>query len=217
MITCKRIGICGGTFDPIHIGHLIIAETVRQEMGLEKIVFIASGDPPHKNEERITSPKVRFDMVKLAIGDNPYFEASSIEIDRPGVTYTVDTLTQLCNQTSNRDDILCKFIFIIGVDVLRDIFTWRRYKDVFKLCEFAAVLRPGFNREEFDYYKKLAVDEGAIINEIAAPLIEISSSDIRNRITNCKSVKYMIPIQVEQYINDTNLYKTIMPQKEDYY
>lgn len=210
MKTCKRIGICGGTFDPIHMGHLIIAETVRQEMGLDKIIFIASGEPPHKTEDKITGAKKRYQMVKLAIKDNPYFEASSIEIDRPGNTYTVDTLTQLCKQANTIDVTICKFIFIIGVDVLRDIFTWRRYKDVFKLCEFAVVLRPGFNRTELDCYKKRAVDEGAIINEIHAPLIEISSRNIREMLEKDLSVKYMIPLQVEQYINDNNLYKINM-------
>lgn len=208
MKTCEKIGICGGTFDPIHMGHLIIAETVRQKMGLSKVIFIASGEPPHKTEERVTSAKKRFQMVKLAIKGNPHFEASSIEIDRPGNTYTVDTLAQLCKQTSTKDGATCKFIFIIGADVLRDIFTWKDHHDVFKMCEFAAVLRPGFNITEFSHYKKLAMDEGAIINEIHAPLIEISSSNIREMIENGKSVRYMIPRQVEQYINDNKLYKT---------
>jgi nicotinate-nucleotide adenylyltransferase len=145
----KRIGISGGTFNPIHVGHLIIAEMARDMFDLDKVLFIPSGMPPHKNLGSVLSAEQRFDMVKRAVAGNPYFEESRIEIDREGYTYTVDTLKKLRELYGNDTSLY----YIIGADVLNDLLTWRNAEEVFKICEFIAALRPGNDEEAF--YKQM--------------------------------------------------------------
>lgn len=193
----KRIGISGGTFDPIHYGHLILAEQIREIMKLEKVIFIPSGNPPHKTKTKVTPAVHRFNMVKLATASNPNFEVSSIELEREGYSYTIDTLTQL-KQIYGPDTSL---YFMTGADVIPELVTWRNFDNIFPLCEFVAVLRPGFNREsllkEIEYYKK---NYKAIIHIVDAPLIGISSTIIRERVREGKSIKYHVPESVEEYI-----------------
>jgi nicotinate-nucleotide adenylyltransferase len=200
----KRIGISGGTFDPIHYGHLILAEEVREIMKLEKVIFIPSGNPPHKTRTMVTPAVHRFKMVKLATASNPNFEVSSIELEREGYSYTIDTLTQL-KQIYGPDTSL---YFMTGADVIPELVTWRNFANIFPLCEFVAVLRPGFNREsllkEIEYYKKTYK---AIIHIVDAPLIGISSTIIRERVREGKSIKYHVPESVEEYIKKNQLYK----------
>jgi len=199
----KRIGISGGTFDPIHYGHLIIAEEIRETMGLEKVIFIPSGNPPHKKNIKVTEAIHRYNMVKLATASNPYFEVASIEIEREGYSYTIDTLKQL-KQIYGRDTT---FFFITGADVIPELVTWRSFENLFTLCEFVAVLRPGFEKEflleKIEYYKR---NYNAIIHVVDAPLIGISSTIIRKRIKQGKSIKYLVPESVEDYIRKNALY-----------
>ncbi|MDR0287208.1 MAG: nicotinate-nucleotide adenylyltransferase [Clostridiales bacterium] len=199
-----KVGILGGTFDPIHVGHLIIAESVRKEVGLDKILFIPSGDPPHKQGIGISSPVDRGEMVRLAIKDNEYFEMSSIEINREGYTYTIDTLKQLFTEKSGNDE----YFFIVGADVLEELFTWKDYRDVFRMCEFLAVKRPGHDNWSFSAAIEAASRENAIITAIEAPLVDMSSSEIRKAFSSGKSIRYMVPKAVEEYIVYKNLYRT---------
>jgi nicotinate-nucleotide adenylyltransferase len=201
---CIRIGISGGTFDPIHIGHLIAAEDIREKFRLDKVIFIPSGNPPHKDLKKVADSNVRFSMVQSAVSTNSHFEASRIEIDREGYTYTVDTLTELKNKYGDS----AKLLFIIGADVVLDLLNWRSYERVFKFCEFIATLRPGYHRDKFDKEIKLLNERyGAVVHTVQAPLIEVSSTEVRERVSAGKSIKYLVPETVEEMIREQGLYK----------
>ncbi len=198
-----KIGICGGTFDPVHVGHLAIAELVREEFALDKVLFIPSGKPPHKDFDSVTDPVHRLNMVQCAVSTNPNFEAVSIEIERRGYTYTVDTLKQLHELYPNGTE----FYYIIGADVVMDLLKWKNAEEVFTLTSFIALMRPGFNDEEFKTrLTYLKSKYNVNITGFEAPLIEISSTFIRDRIKNGKSVKYFTTEPVERYIKDNKLY-----------
>lgn len=199
-----RIGISGGTFDPIHYGHLIIAEGVRDRYRLDKVIFIPTGAPPHKTNKVVTNVEHRYNMLCAAIASNPSFEVSRIEIGREGYTYTVDTLKQL----KVAYGIDSELFFITGADVIHELLTWKEYMQVFTMCEFVAAFRPGFNRKVFENeINSLKAKYNARINIIDAPLMDISSTDIRKRIAGNRSVRYLVPESVEDYINQCNLYK----------
>ena len=202
----SKIGIMGGTFNPIHIGHLIIAEDVRAKYGLDKVLFIPSGQPPHKSDSEVIDHEHRYEMVRLAVASNPGFEASRVEIDREGYTYTVNTLTEL----TERYDAGTSFYFIIGADVIHELRTWREYEKVFKLCEFIAVLRPGYSESDFrNTIKQLDAEYGAKIHPLRSRLVDVSSTEIRERCMNGESVKYIVPEDVEKYIFDNGLYTAV--------
>lgn len=200
----ERIGISGGTFDPIHYGHLIVAEEIRESMKLDRVVFIPTGNPPHKVSSRVTGAEHRFGMVQCAIRSNPFFEASRIEIERAGLTYTIDTLEQLMSVYKENT----RLFFITGADVIPELLTWKDYRRLFSLCEFIAVLRPGYKKDEF--MRKIEVlksEYEAKIYTVNAPLIGISSTTIRERVKDGKSIKYLVPEGVEEYIRSNGLYK----------
>ncbi len=199
----EKIGISGGTFNPIHIGHLMVAEMVRDSFGLDKVLFVPSGMPPHKNLSSVACAKHRFDMVKKAVEGNPYFKESRIEIDREGYTYTVDTLKNLREIYGNNASLY----YIIGADVLNDLLTWKDYEEVLKICEFIAVLRPGNDMQAFEkQIEYLKQTYCAKIHFINTPLIEISSTEIRDRAKEGRSIKYLVPDAVEEYIKLNSLY-----------
>ena len=199
----KRIGISGGTFDPIHHGHLIIAEYVADKFNLDKVLFIPSGTPPHKNEREVTPAMDRYNMVCDAVSGNPRFEASNIEVERPGYTFTVDTLMAL----KEKLDAGTQLFFIVGADVVRDLPTWREPQKVFALCSFIAVLRPGYDSEGFEKQMEFLQSRySAKIYSTEAPLIDISSTAIRERVRNALSIKYLVPESVENYVVKNKLY-----------
>lgn len=195
---CKSIAIMGGTFDPIHYGHLVAAEAVRQELDVEKVIFIPSGRPPHKKNKQIANNEHRYLMTVLATVDNPYFEASRIEIDRPGTTYTVDTIREIRQNCSEA----CKIYFITGADATAEILNWKNPEELFSMCEFVAVTRPGYDKTKAETEKKF---EGKI-KYLEVPALSISSTDIRNRVLADKSIKYLVPESVEEYIRKFSLY-----------
>ncbi len=202
-----KIGICGGTFNPIHLGHLAIAELVRCEFNLDKVLFIPSGMPPHKDLKIVTDPIHRLNMVKCAVSTNPYFEAVDIEVERRGLTYSVDTLNELHKNYSWGTT----FYYIIGADVVMDLLTWKRFEEVFVLTKFIAVMRAGFEDKDFNERITLLRQKYDIdITSFEAPLIEISSTHIRDRIKNNLSVKYLVDECVEEYIKKNNLYLSDM-------
>ncbi|MDD4189225.1 MAG: nicotinate-nucleotide adenylyltransferase [Eubacteriales bacterium] len=203
MQTKNAIGIMGGTFDPIHVGHLVIAETVRESLGLAEILFIPSNNPPHKDNLKITDASRRFEMVKLAVEDNPYFRASDIEISREGVTYTIDTLALLAGEYRNDR----KYVYIIGADTVWDLVNWYKFDEVFGMCGFAAVQRQGYDLSRLK--KRIGILErkySADITYVEAPSVDISSTEIRARIESGKSIKYMVPDKVVKYIYENKLY-----------
>lgn len=200
---CSKIGLFGGTFNPIHLGHLIIAEAVREAFGLERVLFIPSGIPPHKSCSEVTDAEHRYGMVECAVRSNPYFEASRIEIDRTGFTYTVDTLSSLRSRYGGNTGLY----FIIGADIVNELTTWRRYNEVFGMCSFIAVKRPGCgNGSVEEDIARLEERYGALINLVEAPLVDISSTAIRERVNTGRSIKYLVPESVEEYISINKLY-----------
>ena len=200
---CKRIAVMGGTFDPIHYGHLVAAETVRQELNIDKVIFIPTGRPPHKVNSKLASDEHRYLMTVLAVVTNPHFDVSRIEIDRPGTTYTIDTIKELRGKCSDDTELF----FITGADAINQILTWKDPEMLLKICHFVAVTRPDSSKEKFKenirYYKEKF---GADITMLEIPALAISSTDIRNRVSVKKTIKYLLPESVEQYIINNSLY-----------
>jgi len=197
----KRYGVFGGAFNPVHTAHLIIAEDVRQQMHLDKVLFIPYSNPPHKNSEGLLKPEFRLRMLQLAIDGNPFFEISDIEIhsSENSRTYTVDTLMKL-REMHKSDGV--KFYLIIGLDNLIELHTWKDPGKLFMLSEVVVLNRPGYfiQSVENEYSRRVVY--------IPAPNIDISASDIRNKIREKKSIKYLVPDKVEKFIIENNLYKT---------
>ena len=192
-----RIGILGGTFDPIHIAHLIVAEETRMHVPLQKVVFIPTGQPWLKSGRQITEGSLRLEMVRLAVASNPAFDSSSIEIDRPGLTYSVDTLEELAGQWGPDVEIN----FIIGVDSLLSLPRWKDPERLLDLCTFIAVTRPGYSPDALEEVKKLGLIEG--------PSIGVSGTEIRRRVALGLPVRYLVPSKVERYITERGLYKDL--------
>jgi nicotinate-nucleotide adenylyltransferase len=198
-----KIGISGGTFDPIHVGHLMVAETIREKFELDKILFIPVGDPPHKNYKDITDKNIRLEMVKKAIEGNCYFEFSDIEVKRKGFTYAIDTLKELQKIYPE-----AQFYYIVGSDVVFDILTWKAYEEVFKICKFIVVLRSEHNIQDLNQRIKYLKDTyGALILINKMPGIEISSTWVRDTIKKGLSVKYFVPDCVGKFIIENRLYR----------
>ncbi|MDP4181525.1 MAG: nicotinate-nucleotide adenylyltransferase [Bacillota bacterium] len=199
-----KIGISGGTFDPIHYGHLIIAENIRNSFKLDKVIFVPAGLPPHKKHLKVTSSLDRLNMVKKAVSSNSYFEVSSVEVEREGYTYTIDTLKHFRKTYGEA----AKLFFITGADVIKELHLWKDYSEILSMCSFVTALRPEYNDDEFykaiEHYRS---NFNANIYIADAPMVQISSTDIRNRIAENRSIKYLLPECVEEYIFKNNLYK----------
>ena len=200
----SRIGIMGGTFDPIHYGHLAAAEAARIEFGLCKVIFMPVGNPPHKQSQAISDAEHRYRMTALATSSNSGFEVSRLEVDKAGITYTFDTMKELRNIYGEAPAIY----FITGADAVLELLTWYKLGELLTLCKFIAVTRPGFDICKLE--QKIAEITSKYDGEIIClevPLLEISSTDIRERIKNGKPVKYLLPEEVEAYIHKNGLYK----------
>lgn len=198
----QRIGILGGTFNPIHLGHVIAAQEVLYKMKLDSIIFIPSGSPPHKNDSQLASARDRYEMVKLAIKDNDNFLISDIEINRIGKTYTYDTLVELHKMYYGN-----KLYFIIGFDALREIDMWRKAEDLFKLTEFIVVNRGNRSGEmEYEIEKKESL-YGGKIHVVDIPNIGISSTEIRRRLKEGEAIRYLVSDDVMNHIKTKGLYR----------
>jgi nicotinate-nucleotide adenylyltransferase len=200
MDTAARVGIMGGSFDPIHLGHIQIARLAREQLALDKVLFLPAGDPPHK--QRLAGKEHRMEMVRLAIQGETGFEVSSMEVDRPGVTYTVDTLSELRRRRPG--DTL---IYIVGVDTLFYLETWKNVERALSLCELAVVNRRGFcggdirekaGQVEAQYHTKVHLLSGS------GP--EISSTQIRTMGLDAEGLKRCVPQAVARYILKHHLY-----------
>ena len=198
----KKYGIFGGSFNPIHYGHLMICEYIKEEMGLDKVIFIPTGNPPHK--EIGVSAEDRYEMVRLSISPNPDFKISDIETTRVNLSYTVDTIRELKEIYKEE-----KLYFLIGLDSLFQLKTWMKIGDLSQEIEFVVALRPGYLdkeevNKEIDFLRE---NFGTKINLIKTPLYEISSTDLRDRIREGKSLRYLIPKKVLDYIEESGFYK----------
>lgn len=198
----KKIGLIGGTFDPVHFGHLLAAERAREEYNLEKVYFIPSANPPHKNYQGMADAKNRFEMVEAAIKDNPYFEISDVEFIRTGYSYTIDTVNEFID-IMGQD---CKIYFIIGTDNISKILSWKNADQLMKKVEFIAMTRPGKWEQDFIININRLKENGCRINVVEMPLIHIESTSVRIRINNGQSIRYIVPEEVEKYILENKLY-----------
>ena len=199
----RKIGIMGGTFDPIHIGHLVTAEAVRLEYDLDKVVFIPAGNPPHKQNSMVTEAMHRYVMTVMATYSNPHFFVSSIEIERQGPSYTVDTVEELLKRCGANSDLY----FITGADAVEELPTWKNIDHLLTLCHFIAATRPGCISAIDKVIQYFGAQGRKKIHRLATPELEISSTDIRERVKQGRSIKYIVPESVENYILKEQLYK----------
>lgn len=199
----RKLAIMGGTFDPIHMGHLVTAEEVRHEFHVDEVLFVPTGHPPHKSHINMTTCEHRYLMTVLATAANPYFKVSRIEIDREGVTYTIDTVKELKRIYGNE----VQLYFITGADAVHKILGWKESAELLQICDFVAVTRPGYNKEELiNQIEELKKQYETNIHFLEVPALAISSSDIRKRLNEMKPIKYLVPQEVENYIKKHELY-----------
>ncbi|MBI4743541.1 MAG: nicotinate-nucleotide adenylyltransferase [Actinobacteria bacterium] len=199
-----KFGIMGGTFNPIHYGHLVTAEEAFNQFKLDKVIFMPSAAPPHKKDEKIISADDRYLMTVLAVASNKHFSVSSLEIERGGYSYTVDTINALKKRLAPNS----KIYFITGADAILEILTWKEPHKLIDFCDFIAATRPGYNlgkfREVFSYddWQKFK----SKISFMEIPALAISSTAIRERIRKGRSVRYLLPDNVIDYISKNRLY-----------
>lgn len=191
MVRFRRIGILGGTFNPIHLGHLLLAEQARHLLNLEKIIFVPTHLPPHKKIKTLAPVEDRYQMVALAIKSNPYFELSDLELRRSGISYSVETVRKFKSIFPHTN-----LYFIVGSDFLREFLTWKNIGELNEICRFIIATRPGYP------FKRLPRNMQAI--NISA--LNISSTDIRKRIRRGQSIRYLVPEEVRGYILKKRLY-----------
>lgn len=187
------LGVFGGTFDPVHLGHLRAAENACAALGLEQVVFVPAQCPPHRASPQGTALD-RFAMVALATADNPCFVASDIELQRAGTSYTVDTLAALSEAQPGRELVL-----IVGSDTLPELASWREHRRIFSLCSLAVVERPG--------QPERPAPAEARVTRVRADGLAISATDLRQRVRDGASIRYLVPQPVAEYIRKRGLYR----------
>jgi len=196
-----RIGVIGGTFDPIHYGHLAAAEEARVRLSLERVLFVVASLPPHKLDEDVTLVEHRLAIVGLGIASNPFFEVSTVDVDRAGPSYTVDTISILQSQWGADTEIF----FIMGLDSLVELPTWHQPERLIQLCHLVAVTRPGFE-VDLERLGGLVPGISSRLTIIDMPGLDISSTDLQRRVREGLPIKYQLPEEVERYISDHKLY-----------
>lgn len=213
-----KVGLFGGTFDPVHMGHLRAAEEIRECFGLDEVYFIPSALPPHKQSSHVTPPEHRLEMLRLAIDSNAHFDICDYEIKRQSTSYTIETLRYLTQTHPERD-----YYFIVGHELFAEIESWREYHKLFSLSNFIVMTRPGFSNNESDELPLALKNDFSYANReenvriyinnkdktIAFTHIrgfEISSTEVRHLAAAGKSIKYLVPEQVEDYIASNELY-----------
>lgn len=196
----QRLGIMGGTFDPIHIGHLVTAEAARHEFSLERVFFVPSGNPPHKRGT-VSPGEHRYLMTLLATAANPAFYLSRVEIDREGYSYTYDTVRYFLDQHGP-----CEIYFITGADAIRDIPSWHRHQELLQISHFVAATRPGFRLEDYLNREHFSLSELQSIHLLEVPSLAVSSTDVRKRVQAGHPIRYLVPEGVEHYIHKHRLY-----------
>jgi nicotinate-nucleotide adenylyltransferase len=202
-----RLGIMGGTFDPIHYGHLVAAEQARVRFDLDHVTFVPCGQPPHKKDYQVTSAEQRYAMALIATCTNSRFDTSRVEVEREGPSYSVDTLRQF-----RARDAQAQLFFITGADAVRELLTWREPQEVTALCRLIAVTRPGYDLRELER------QIGALarsVSAIEAPGVNVSSTEIRSRVARGESIRYLTPEAVEAYIAKHGLYRSGESQSQE--
>ena len=197
-----KIGILGGTFDPIHIGHLAIAEAALDRLALDRVILIPAGRPWLKSGQVVSSPEHRLAMARLAINDKPGLEVSSIEIDRPGPTYTVDTLVELREELGSGVELY----LVLGMDSVRELRRWREPERLFGLCTVVAVSRPEIcDLSSAEIERSFTAAHGRT-RTIRGPMLDVSATDTRTRVAEGRSISDCVPPSVERHIREHGLY-----------
>lgn len=197
-----RVGLFGGTFDPPHVGHLILASEAKSQLGLTRVLWTVTPDPPHKQDQLITSLEHRLAMVKLAIEEDPSFDLSEVELNRPGPHYTVDTIKLLAEQNPQAE-----IVPIIGGDSLNDLPTWHQPRELVYAAHWVGVMRrPGEETDLRELERELP-GISSKIHYVDAPLLEIASREIRDRVATGKPFRYYLPEPVYEYIEQHHLYQ----------
>lgn len=192
-----RIGVLGGTFDPIHVGHLISAEGVRTELDLDRVIFVPAAMPPHKSAPEVSDARHRLEMVRIAVEGNPAFEVSELELRRGGTSYTIDTVRQLKAEFGAGVELF----FLMGGDGLLEITTWKDYRSLFEECVVVVFPRPGLDLSQVDPAIRRRV------RVVPTCEVGVASRDIRTRVRDGKSIRYLVPPGVEAYVHAKNLYE----------
>jgi nicotinate-nucleotide adenylyltransferase len=199
-----RIGVFGGTFDPVHLGHLILAEQCREQARLDRVLFIPAARPPHKLDQEITPFAQRVEMLALALAGHPAFAIEELEKDRPGPSYTVDTLDELHRRAPE-----VEWFLLVGSDCLPDLAHWRSPARIGELAEVLIVERPGYHVEDLvELHCRLRLPPQLHLHQpVHVPLVSLASSDLRRRVAEGRSVRYLVPRAVEIYIETHHLYQ----------
>lgn len=199
----KRLGVLGGSFDPVHLAHLLLAETVREALALDLVLFVPTGVQPLKQGRPVTPSEHRVKMLELATHDNPYFDISRVDVDREGPSYTVDTVRHLREAWGGEG---LQMWFIIGADSLASFPMWRDPSGILSQTRLAVVGRPGVSVDSAALEERLP-GITASVDQVDAPLLEISATDIRQRVTTGRSLRYRVPDAVREYIEVNALYR----------
>ena len=197
-----KLGVFGGTFDPVHVGHLMVAEDARVELGLDTVLFITAGEPWLKAGWPLSAAHHRVEMVRRAVLDNPGFRESSMEVDRPGPSYSVDTLEALREGLAGDVDLF----LLVGLDALRELTQWHRPERIFELSTVVGIARPGAEKIDRDALDPIDLQAGQDVVILDKLLVNVSSSDIRRRVSAGQSIRYLVPETVEEYISEHGLY-----------
>lgn len=195
-----RLGLLGGTFDPPHYGHLLAAQEAASQLRLERVLFLPARQNPLKQDEAISAAKDRWEMVVRAIADNPLFEASRLDMDRPGPSYTIDLLRAL-------DQAGRELFFLVGADILPELSNWRSPDQILRLARLAAVNRPGSPLPNLAALEAALPESRARIDLVAIPGVAISAREMRERVRDGRSIRYLTPPAVESYIEARGLYR----------
>jgi nicotinate-nucleotide adenylyltransferase len=201
-----RIGLIGGSFDPIHVGHLAIAREVHERLGLDRMVFVPAGQPPHKLDKRLVDAEHRLAMVRLAVGEQPHWVVTRVDIDRPGPCYSVDTVRLLRDQFRPAGGAETQIYFLIGADSLAELSTWYRPRELLRLCTVVAVGRPGYDVAPHVLERLLPGVPPVLYLTLQTP-VDVSSTDIRRRVAEGRSIRGLVPEAVKQYIYQNDLYR----------
>jgi len=201
-----RVGLFGGTFNPVHIGHLIVARAVFEHLKLERMVLIPSANPPHKGSEGVADAENRLAMLRLAVTDEPGFDISNCEIERPGPSYTIDTVITFRRELGDKAELH----WLIGADSLSELASWYRVDELVGMCQIVTAARPGWESPDLSALtERVGEREVGRLRDgiLPTPRIDISASEIRRRVRGGQSVRWLVPMAVAQYIDRGGLYR----------
>ena len=198
-----KIGVFGGTFDPIHLGHLIVADEAREMLELDEVLFIPAGRPWVKAGTPVTAACHRMAMVEMAVTPTPWFRAVDVDMKRPGPTYTVDTLLELRSELGEEADLY----LILGLDAVQDMARWHRPAQIFELCTVVGMSRPGALGLDLAVLDAVAPNAAGRVILLEGPLVSLSGTDLRRRVREGRSIRHRVPEAVEVYIYEHGLYR----------